>query len=393
MSVGSALFFSGRGNKRARLTILGVAIGVYSVCTIAIIGMTGRQLLDTELGRMGFDCITISPTDKSLNQLNTESAQLVAQLPEVTLAAPLVTDFGQLSMRGMVANVVACGIDQSGQDIIHLELLHGRMFTKGETASASSVCVVDRALAESFYHRSNIVGKQLTLTIGDKSETFTVIGVVQDDQNILTNLAGDYIPAFLYLPYTRQIQMTQRSAVDQLFVQLTDGIDAETAGTNICGVLDRESGYRGLYRSSDLAMQKDRLSRIFDGITLVLMGIGGVSLVVSGLSIMTIMTSAVRERTKEIGIKKAIGARKRDILLEFLAEALWLTFRGGLWGTGASVATFLLLRVVVGLETRISMGLLVGVLLFSLLIGGIFGVVPARSAARLSPVEALRWDG
>ena len=150
---------------------------------------------------------------------------------------------------------------------------------------------------------------------------------------------------------------------------------------------------RGLYRSSDLAMQKDRLSRIFDGITLVLMGIGGVSLVVSGLSIMTIMTSAVRERTKEIGIKKAIGARKRDILLEFLAEALWLTFRGGLWGTGASVATFLLLRVVVGLETRISMGLLAGVLLFSLLIGGIFGVVPARSAARLSPVEALRWDG
>lgn len=393
MSVGSALFFSSRGGKRTKLTILGVAIGVYSVCTIAVIGLTGRQLLQSELGRMGFDCITISPTDQNLNHLDTESAQLVSQLPEVTLAAPLVTDLAQLSMRGLVANAIACGIDESGREIINLELLHGRMFTDGETAAASAVCVVDRSLAESFYHRSNIVGKELTLTIGSQSETFTIIGIVQDDQNILTNLAGDYIPSFLYLPYTKQIQMTQRTAVDQLFVKLTEEADAQRAGENVCNLLNHAAGYRNLYRSNDLALQKDRLSRIFDGITLVLLGIGGISLVVSGLSIMTIMTAAVRERTKEIGIKKAIGARKGDILLEFLAEALWLTFRGGLWGTGASLGTFLILRLTAGLEVEISGGLLAGVLLFSLAIGGIFGVVPARTAARLSPVEALRWDG
>ena len=170
------------------------------------------------------------------------------------------------------------------------------------------------------------------------------------------------------------------------------GQDPQEAGERIAAFLNRSAGYKNLYRCQDLALQKERLDAILQGVTLVLSAIGGISLVVSGLSIMTMMTAAVRDRTREIGIKRAVGAKTRHILGEFMAEAVLLTLGGSCLGLVASGGLTLAAGKLTGLSFPLQWGTIGAVLLFSAGIGVIFGVYPARLASRLRPVEALRYE-
>lgn len=379
--------------KRSSLTVLGIAIGIYSVLIIAVIGVSGRELLNNELEKLGFNCITISASDKQLSQLSSSELNYLQGLPEVSVAAPLVVNMGQVSTRGFVGDSVVCGIDQNTSKIVQIEMLHGRMFTSGELATSSKVCIVDETLAEAFYKRSNIIGKQLTVTIGGKNESFEVIGISGSGSGPLANVVGDYVPSFVYLPYTTQMELTGRSSIDQLFLQLGENEDFEDVGNMISKRLSHMAGYSNLYRHSNLATQKDKLSNIFKIVTIVLIAIGGVSFLVSGLSIMTIMLSAVKERTKEIGIKKAIGASSMDILWEFLIDAFNMSFTGCAWGFFASMTTVLSAAALFKLPLVLPYGVIIAIFLFSVTIGVIFGVYPAIIAAKLHPVEALRQEG
>lgn len=379
-------------SRRSWLTVVGIAIGVYSVLVIAIIGRSGQELLNRELGRMGFNCITISASDKALNHLNAPQLDYLSSLPEVSVAAPLVFNVGQVATRGYVGDAVVCGIDKTTSQVVQIEMLYGRMFSPGELAAGSRVCIVDESLAKAFYKRSNIIGKELTVRLGSIEETFTVIGISGNSSNMLTNLVGEYLPSFVYLPYTTQMEVTGRTAIDQVFLQLDPGLDNEALGAEISDTLSRQAGYYNLYRHSNLALQKDKLNSIFEIVTIGLMIIGGISFLVSGLSIMTIMLSSVQERTREIGIKKAIGARQLDILGEFLRDALKLSLRGGLIGAGLALFTATITARFMKLSLVIPIGLTVTICLFSVIIGVIFGVYPACTAARMHPVEALRQE-
>ncbi|MEG1942926.1 MAG: ABC transporter permease, partial [Angelakisella sp.] len=306
---------------KSSLTVLGIAIGVYSVLIIAIIGVSGKEMLNSELNKLGFNCITISASDKQLNQLGRKELDYLNDMPEVYVAAPLIVNMAQVSTRGFVGEAVACGINKDTSRIAQVQLLYGRIFTAGELSANSKVCIVDESLAQAFYKRSNIIGKEVSVRIAEREEKFKVIGIASSDGGTLTNIVGEYVPSFIYVPYTTQMAFTDREAIDQFFLELGENEDYEYFGTKISEILSKKAGYKNLYRHSNLAMQKEKLNNIFKLITMVLMAIGSISFLVSGLSIMTIMLSAVKERTREIGIKKAIGARGFDILLEFLMDA------------------------------------------------------------------------
>jgi putative ABC transport system permease protein len=202
---------------------------------------------------------------------------------------------------------------------------------------------------------------------------------------------GDIIPSFVYLPYTTMQSLSGKESFDQIAVRVKGGVDEDVAGAQLVSVLERISGIPTGYRAENMQSQKNKLDGVLDIITYVLSAIAGVSLVVAGLSIMTVMLQSVGE-TREIGIKKSIGAGRRDILYEFLVEALTISVLGSLIGAVFGIAVVAVGCVVLGMAVRLSLELILFSIFFSILVGVVFGVYPASIAARLRPVEALRCE-
>ena len=253
--------------KRSQLsfTVCGIAIGVFSVLMISIIGGAGERVINGELEKLGFDCVTVFAAQEEMNTLSGVDLPAVNALEEVAIAAPLSTAIGRAVMRDYAGEVLVCGVDQNAGRIIHLELKNGRLLQEGDVAAGSNVCVIDDKLAYAFYHRANIVGKELTVTVDGAAETFTVVGVVDGESSALKNLAGDYIPSFLYIPYTTHQALTGETAIHRLFVKAAGKTTPEAAGERVASFLNRSAGYRNLYRYEDLAIQKDRLRSILRG--------------------------------------------------------------------------------------------------------------------------------
>lgn len=374
------------------LTIFGVTIGMFSVLLISAIGDIGGDKIRTELSGLGFDCLRISSTEEELGMLDSTALELVSSAEQVEAAVPVLSKMGRAYMRGFGGDALICGVDENAVDVVSIDLLYGEFLQSGDIYSAERVCVVDSKLAESFYSRSNVVGKQISLKVEGYEESFRIVGVIDAESNALRNIADSYVPCFVYIPYTAYQELRGSAEIDQIFIKVAQGEDAQQAGTAVTVLLDENAGYKNLFRYDDLAQQKEALNSIFHTVTTLLSAIGGISLLVSGLGIMTIMMVSVRERMREIGIKKAIGAPKGMILMEFLLEALMITLIGSVFAIALTQAVILCGRAWIDGIAWLRWDQIRGVLLFSVAIGVIFGVYPAKLAASLRPVEALRQE-
>ena len=389
----NAFFHIWRKKGRALLTILGIAIGVMSVVLISMIGDVGKYTIQNELSSMGVDgvIVSIKSEHQKLN-MSAQELKLLQQEEGVAKAAPFMTSYSKVRVKQQDAKSLIWGIDQDSSEIISLELVHGRAIAKSDVQSMAKVCVVDENFAKANYHRSNIVGKQLSISFDGRYETFTIIGVVKSGGNILQGLMGEVVPCFTYLPYTTMQQMSLQSGFDKVIMKLKDGINRKQLENEIMETMDSSFGVTDAVEIEDLNQQMDQLNDILSIVTAVLTIIAGISLLVAGLSIMTVMLVSVSERTREIGIKKSIGATRGIILLEFMTESLLLTLIGAgigaLIGLGVGTAGCLLLRVhvIINLQT------ILWSILFAIAVGVLFGVYPAWKASRLSPVEALRHE-
>ena len=389
----NAFFHIWRKKGRALLTILGIAIGVMSVVLISMIGDVGKYTIQNELSSMGVDgvIVSIKSEHQKLN-MSAQELKLLQQEEGVAKAAPFMTSYSKVRVKQQDAKSLIWGIDQDSSEIISLELVHGRAIAKSDVQSMAKVCVVDENFAKANYHRSNIVGKQLSISFDGRYETFTIIGVVKSGGNILQGLMGEVVPCFTYLPYTTMQQMSLQSGFDKVIMKLNDGINRKQLENEIMETMDSSFGVTDAVEIEDLNQQMDQLNDILSIVTAVLTIIAGISLLVAGLSIMTVMMVSVSERTREIGIKKSIGATRGIILLEFMTESLLLTLIGAgigaLIGLGVGTAGCLLL----GVHVIINLQTILWSILFAIAVGVLFGVYPAWKASRLSPVEALRHE-
>ncbi len=380
----SALRQITRKRGRTWLTVGGIAVGVMMVSIVTVVSAVGKELVNRELDSMGVSGLSVMALTPDV-LLSEQALEEIRALPQVTTAMPLMLQItGVTTPRGSRESVL-CGIDAGAGQAISLLLQYGRMISKGDVAAAAAVCVLDEAAAEKAFGRKNVVGKTVTVQTGDRSETLTVVGVTQTGSSLLQNVSA-MIPGMVYLPYTTHQELTGRTEFDQIAVRTINSDSTERVQQRIERVLDRLYESSSAFRTDNLAMQKDRLTRIVDVVAVVLTVLSGVSLVVSGFGIMTVMLSSVSERTREIGIKNAIGATQKRILAEFLTEAVLLSAAGALVGM---VPAAILLFV---LQASVSPLLFLALLGFAVAVGAAFGVYPAYKAAKLPPVEALRSE-
>ncbi|WRS28112.1 ABC transporter permease [Oscillospiraceae bacterium MB08-C2-2] len=383
----------GRKKFRSWLTILGISIGVASVVLITSIGDIGKETINQELNSLGMGGLMVSGgSQNSQTVLTHKHLEVIRESAAVERAIPITVDYLRSYMRGLMMDAVVWGVDSGANQVIPMEALYGRVISSGDVAGKNPVCVVDQNLAKAYYKRDNIVGKTLTLQIGSRYEDFEIVGVVNSGGNILQGLIGNYIPSFIYMPYTTYQDMTGRVTFDQIAVKTGEGIDSDVVSSQLVTALNQLSGTTSGYKAENMFAQKEKLNTVLDIVTLVLSAIAAVSLVVAGLGIMTIMLVSVNERTREIGIKKSIGASRRDILWEFLVEAFTISFLGGIIGTVIGTGITLIGCIPLQIHPQLNTELIVFCVLLTVVIGVIFGVYPASMAAGLKPVDALRHE-
>ena len=395
MTITKSLVNIFRSKTRSLLTMAGIAVGVFAVVLISTVGAVGTAEVGKTLITMGVDTLLIQTADNAVSiTLKDSDVSAVRSIEGVSDVMPLMASVTEAKMLGRRFDCYVWGVDKSADKLISLTAKHGRLITNADCAAREKVCVIDEQFALKSYGRSNIVGKNITIFLGGKYHTFKVIGVAHSGLSSLQSMLTNIMPGFMYLPITTMQQLCGRTTYDKIAVKLSDlntSANSDTAIVDsITGKLDSINNARDGYTCNNLLSQKSQLDDIMSIVTTALSLVAGISLVVSGISVMTTMMMSVGERTREIGIKKAIGARSFDIWKEFLSESIILTLLGSI----AGIAFGLLVSGVGCLIAKVPFSVNVASLLISAFaaaaIGAVFGAYPAVKAAKLSPAEALR---
>lgn len=380
-----------RCRARSLLTMAGIAIGVFSVVLISTVGSVGTQQVSSTLISMGVDTVLAQASGNSVSvTLTDESIAAARRVDGVSDVMPLMASVTEAKMIGRRLDAYIWGVDKSADKLISLEAKHGRLVTAADTASYAKVCVIDEAFALSTYGRSNIVGKSISLFLGGRYHEFEIIGIASTGLSGLQSALSNIMPNFMYIPITTMQQLCGRSTYDKLAVKLSDGADSDTIIESIKAALDKESGCTDGFIVNNLLSQKKQLDDIMGIVTTSLSLVAGISLVVSGISVMTTMMMSVNERTHEIGIKKSIGAKNSDICIEFLTESVLLTLMGSFVGITAGLLLAGLGCLMLSVPFSVNWSSLFISAAAAGLIGAVFGAYPAYKAAALKPVEALR---
>ena len=377
-----------RAKVRSLLTIAGIAVGVFSVTLISTIGAVGTEQVSSTLITMGVDTLLVQAASNSVSvTLTDEDVSEVRKIEGVTDVMPLMASITEAKMINRRVDCYVWGVDKSADKLISLHAKHGRLITNSDSAALSKVCVIDKQFAEEVYGRSNVVGKKLRMFLGGKYHDFTIIGIAQSGLSSLQGMLSNIMPGFMYIPITTMQHLCGRTTYDKIAVKVSgDDFSPKT----VTDALDLKNGHVDGYLCNNLLSQKSQLDDIMSIVTTTLSMTAGISLVVSGISVMTAMMMSVSERTREIGVKKAIGARKRDILGEFLAESVLLTLLGSAAGIVVGLAVSFAGCVILGVPFSVNVGSLVISAVVTALLGAVFGAYPAAKAAKLNPADALR---
>lgn len=369
---------------RAWLCLLAVCIGMTSVSTVFSLGSAAEQGIAEQLDRIGISGLAFYSPD-SLD-IQEELLDAVRDVQAVSAAMPLSILSGEVRLRNRKSAAGIFGIDGSLGEIFHLEVLHGTLPTAAQVSQREKIAVVDADFAEAVYHRSNIVGKEIRLTVADVTEVFTICAVIRSQSASLSALLGSALPCIVYVPYTAVQTMTASAAPDKITV----AVEGEALGQ----VADQVQQL--LQRKTNTSISYENLNQYlssFTGITRavasLVRGIAVISIIVGGIGVMNTMVASVDARMQEIGIYRALGAGKHEILLLFLTEALLLCILGGVCGMLLSRLLLAMIAALTGIlptALRTSYGISFA---SAALCGICFGILPAYRAARLDPIQAM----
>jgi len=396
-----------RNNKlRSALTILGVVIGVSTVMTMAAIvqGIKDQIVRTIEIaGPTTFYVVKVfSQTPVNPDRLPKwirvrpdlveAEAQRLRELPEVGYAAIWGQSNGRLQYEAQrTQNILIMGADDRYQEIQGGELLDGRWFTPAEMSSGASVAVIDENAAKRLFGRESILDKQIHIS----GRPARVIGVYAQPGNIFSPPGQDIGVIVPYAMLDHQFTLDKTNAL-YIPVKPKPGVTTAQAQEAVTIALREMRRLRPADKNNFDLITQDQILDSFNKITavffLVMIVLSSVGLLVGGIGVMAIMMVSVTSRTREIGIRKALGATKREILFQFLVEAATLTGFGGILGILIGLTFGRLATLAMHIDASVPLGLTVIAVMVSVSIGIIFGMLPAQRAAKLDPIDALRYE-
>lgn len=370
---------------RAFLTMLGIIIGVASVIVLVSIGQGSSQSVQEEINSLGTNLLTVSVSDTDSVELTYDTIEQFKDLSGISEVAPVVTGRVYAKNGETSTQVSMTGTTSSYISVRDLELSQGRFLTDMETELRSKVVVLGSDTADTLFENQKAVDQNVL--IGGVS--YRVIGVLKSVGTSMGSSGDDVIIA----PITTAKRATSSTTIGTVYLKAENENIVERAMYQVQGTMTTLfPGQSDNYSVSNQEDLMDTMSSVSDTFTLMLGGIASISLLVGGIGIMNIMLVSVSERTKEIGIRKAIGANRKSILLQFLIEAVVLSCLGGLLGVGIGLGIAKLVSVVSSLTISYSWSVTMMAFLFSIFIGVVFGVFPANKASKLNPIQALRHE-
>lgn len=371
---------------RTILIIISIAVGVFSVTVTQVIATTGSNYVNGELDALGISGICISKsTSPDADKLTNTDLENLKRQNFVDSATPIMMQTAYTKSESL-PSVVLCGIGENAESIISLKILSGYTVSEKNIQKKDNVCLIDEQTAKTLFGTNNATGRKISMFFGGESENFTVIGIVKVGSSLLQGTIGDMLPTVIYVPFTALQKKLGDDKLDQIALHLSVNADESEAITKITNLISSDQPIK----INDLNSQRSSLNDLLSKLTVFLELFGGISMLVAGIGIMTVMLISVNEKKKEIGIKKAIGATKFQIMLEFLFESAFLALLGAIFGICFAIIGSGAAQKAFKIDIALSFSGIFRIFAISILCGIIFGVYPAIKAAKTPILEALK---
>ncbi|MBR4035686.1 MAG: ABC transporter permease, partial [Oscillospiraceae bacterium] len=320
--------------KPYKMAIVSVFISVYSINIISLISMAGKAEISRELDGVGMNGMTVSAYNSyNENITDTDLYTILESNKNISRLTPVLYDIASAEfVTGIATEVMCWGISPTAEDIVNLQQIHGRMLSQTDMNESSFICMLDENLALKAYNRSNIVGKDIYLNIGEGIYKFNVVGIVNKTSNVLNGMSGQVIPDFVYIPFTTMKNISYQKGIDQILVNVVDeNITEEQLEKYIRLNNNFNAGTR--LEISNLSRHRESITNIVDMAFMALFAVSCVAVIVCCISVATSVNTAVIQSQHDIGIKISLGAFRSEIMFEFLIHSLSACIIGIICGT------------------------------------------------------------
>jgi len=386
-----------RANKmRSFLTMLGIIIGVGAVIAVVAIGQGGQAMVVKEIEGVGAGMVWVAPKfdpTKSMDftkieLLKPEDLKVIESIPGIKDSSPEIRANVTVKHGSESMDIGALGVSEGYGTVRNVKVQTGRFLSAVDVEGSGKVTVIGSGVAEKFFGAGKGVGQSIHIN----GLPYTVIGVLEPATGLMAQSGDSANGKYMtYIPYTTARRIVGSEDITVVYVQPQETAQTEKVVKALQAAIDRQRG-AGKFEAQSMDTIVQSVKAVTNILTSVVAGVAAIALLVGGIGIMNIMLVSVTERTREIGLRKAIGATRQDLLWQFLIEAVVVSVVGGIIGILFGGVLVFLISKLAKLPGLMSLWSVALAFFFSLIVGVIFGVYPANKASRLDPIEALRYE-